>query len=188
MGVIFFVLNAVFATVILVMCLWASIWAIISKNPDTRYQPMRDDRGSFIRSQTNLGTDELDQLGATARGDPRLAVPAHKRMDLVDDDENSSASSTNVPSSAGAVPSFRPRASHEPEMSYRGNRPLSPMDSSTAMLPMGGRPYTSHNETPLAPGVRSQRPGTAPNPAQAAAAHAYRQQNTTSPWQKGVGY
>ena len=102
MGVIFFIVNAVFSLVILLMTIWATAWAVVSKNPDTRYKPMTDDRGSFIKSQTNLATAELDALGATARGDSRLALPMHKRMDLGDDDENSYSSGSNVPSSVGA--------------------------------------------------------------------------------------
>src|ERR1700712_5350351 len=74
MGVIFFILNVVFALVIIILVLWTSISAIVSKNPETRYQPMRDDRGSFIKSQNNLNT-ELDALGATARGDKSRRMP-----------------------------------------------------------------------------------------------------------------
>jgi len=70
MGVIFFVYNAIFACVLLIIVLVASIIAVVAKNPDTRYQPMRDDRGSFIKSQTQLST-ELDALGATARGESK---------------------------------------------------------------------------------------------------------------------
>ena len=87
LGVVFFVINAAFATVLLLMILFASGYAIFSKNPDTRYQPMRDDRGSFIKSQTNL-TTELDALGATARGD--------MRMKLGDDDDSDSYMSGSV--------------------------------------------------------------------------------------------
>lgn len=68
MGVIFFILNAAFALILLIMVLVATMFAIFSKNPDVRYQPMRDDRGSFIKSQSQL-TTELDALGATARGE-----------------------------------------------------------------------------------------------------------------------
>ena len=73
MGVIFFVYNAVFALVLLIMVLASSYFALSSKNPDTRYQPMRDDRGSFIKSNPQL-TTELDALGATARGDGKPAL------------------------------------------------------------------------------------------------------------------
>lgn len=52
--------------------LTASIYALVSKNPDVRYQPMRDDRGSFIKSQSAVAAStELDALGATARGEPK---------------------------------------------------------------------------------------------------------------------
>lgn len=79
MGVLFFLLNVVFALVIILMVLWTSVSAVISKNPETRYQPMRDDRGSFVKSQNDFNT-ELDALGATARGDTGL-----RRMPLDDE-------------------------------------------------------------------------------------------------------
>lgn len=79
MGVLFFLLNVVFALVIILMVVWTSMSAIISKNPETRYQPMRDDRGSFVKSQNDFNT-ELDALGATARGDTGL-----RRMPLDDE-------------------------------------------------------------------------------------------------------
>ncbi|KAA8909279.1 hypothetical protein TRICI_004591 [Trichomonascus ciferrii] len=70
MAVVFFVLNAVFSLVLLIMIIVSCGWAIFSKNPDNRYQPMRDDRESFIRDQNASEkklTTELDALGATAR-------------------------------------------------------------------------------------------------------------------------
>ncbi|CAN6613130.1 flavin carrier protein 2 [Trichomonascus vanleenenianus] len=71
MGVVFFVINAVFSLVLLIMMIVSCVWALFSSNPDTRYQPMRDDRESFIRdanaiSEKKMAT-ELDALGATAR-------------------------------------------------------------------------------------------------------------------------
>lgn len=68
MGVVFFVYNAAFCLVLMILVMIAAVYAVVSKNPDVRYQPMRDDRGSFIKSQTQLNT-ELDALGVTARGD-----------------------------------------------------------------------------------------------------------------------
>jgi hypothetical protein len=83
MGVIFFVLNAAFALILLLIVLVSSGFALFSKNPDTRYQPMRDDRGSFIKSQTASNT-ELDALGATARGEGKSY--SRSRLGLNDDD------------------------------------------------------------------------------------------------------
>ncbi|PYH99892.1 DUF907 domain protein [Aspergillus ellipticus CBS 707.79] len=68
MGVVFFVYNAAFTLILLILVLITSAYAIFSKNPDLRYQPMRDDRGSFVKSQSQLIT-ELDALGSTARGE-----------------------------------------------------------------------------------------------------------------------
>jgi hypothetical protein len=72
MGVVFVLYNAVFILVLIIMVLVSAVYAILSKNPDLRYEPMRDDRGSFIRSQTQLDVNkELDALGATARGEEK---------------------------------------------------------------------------------------------------------------------
>lgn len=69
MGVVFFIINAVFSLVLLLMMLVSCIWAIFSKNPENRYQPMTDDRQSFIpnRKDEKTGDTELDALGASAR-------------------------------------------------------------------------------------------------------------------------
>ncbi len=94
MGVVFVAINLVFTAALLVMVIFSSCYAIFVKNPDTRYQPMRDDRGSFIKSATQLNT-ELDALGAAARGD-MVQTPYHKARDL-DDDEDSYSSSSGRP-------------------------------------------------------------------------------------------
>jgi hypothetical protein len=107
MGVLFFILNAIFALIIIIIVIWASVAAVLSKNPDVRYQPMRDDRGSFIKSQNNLNA-ELDALGATARGDgvrsemsmargsdvEKVGTRRGGRM-LIDDDATFDADTTN---------------------------------------------------------------------------------------------
>jgi hypothetical protein len=143
MGVLFFLVNCIFAVVILVMVLWMSVRAVTSKNPDTRYQPMRDDRGSFIKSQASFGTtQELDALGATARGDH---YAEQKRLDI---EEDSLASSLAVN-----------QISHNPPMSekyqndggYQG-RSESPLDSYSG--PMSSRSAQQH---------RAQN-STSPNP------------------------
>ena len=88
MGVVFFLSNAVFTCVLLILVLVASVYAIASKNPETRYQPMRDDRGSFIKSQTHLNA-ELDALGATARGESKHGYTNSRGARVEDDDESS---------------------------------------------------------------------------------------------------
>lgn len=178
MGVVFFVYNAAFALVLLVLVLIASVYAVVSKNPDTRYQPMRDDRGSFIKSQTQL-TTELDALGATARGD----VKAGHRNDPFDD-------ATSISSGNGATVGQH----HNVDTAYnpaRGQQgPPSPVDPSVPLFPSHGSPQ--RGPPPIYDFGRpaSPRPGNygdAPVGASALATN-YRAQNNASPWKRGAGY
>ncbi|KAI5958845.1 FLC2 [Candida theae] len=74
MAVVYFVLNAVFALFLLIFTIVTCVLAIFRKNPDARYQPMRDDRVSFLpksggKKGAGAGGDddmELMALGATA--------------------------------------------------------------------------------------------------------------------------
>jgi len=68
LGVIWFVVNAIFALVLLVLVIVSCAYALFSKDPETRYQPMRDDRSSFIRNAKESST-ELDALAANVKGD-----------------------------------------------------------------------------------------------------------------------
>ena len=45
---ILFILNAVFALFLLLFTIITCVLALVYKNPDTRYQPMKDDRVSFL--------------------------------------------------------------------------------------------------------------------------------------------
>ena len=53
MAVILFVLNAAFALFLLIFTIVTCALALIHRNPDVRYQPMKDDRVSFIPKMTN---------------------------------------------------------------------------------------------------------------------------------------
>ena len=68
LGVVWFIVNAVFALVLLILVIVSCSYAFFSKDPETRYQPMRDDRSSFIRNAKESST-ELDALAANIRGD-----------------------------------------------------------------------------------------------------------------------
>jgi hypothetical protein len=171
MGILFFIVNVVFATVILLMVIWASVWALVSKNPDTRYQPMRDDRGSFIKSQTNLGTTELDALGATARGDKASSYGSGSQRKAIDDDDDDS--SYNTTQRGSAVTNSQPT-------SYYG----APSPNQHMAPPMFAVPRTAP------PSYQSNSPssGYAPVQYQPSSVHQYREKNNSSPWQRGVGY
>lgn len=191
MGVVFFVYNAAFALVLLLMVLVATCYAIFSKNPDTRYQPMRDDRGSFIKSQTNLNT-ELDALGVTARGD--MAQKGFYGRDLDDDEDSYSSGSGKMGHDAAGAPLPPSTANSNRNLSAR-EAPRSPVDPNMQYLPSDGTPrhgppmYKNDNSSsrpgadmPLMGRQRDQSPYR-PN-----TAGGYRQQNNTSPWQRGAGY
>ena len=77
MAIVYFVLNAVFSLFLLLFTIITCVLALVYKNPDTRYQPMKDDRVSFLPRFDKGGKDplsnkhdsdelELMALGATA--------------------------------------------------------------------------------------------------------------------------
>ena len=191
MGVIFFFMNAIFAFVLVIMVLFATVYAIISKNPDTRYQPMRDDRGSFIKSNTQLNT-ELDALGATARGD--MTQTAYKTRDLDDDEDSYSSNSGRHPHDHSGVPLPPSTANSNKSPVRHGERPGSPIEASAPFLPSDGTPrhgspnHYSDNPRGGYGGYTDNRSwannGNQAQPGQTG----YRQQNSGSPWQRGAGY
>jgi hypothetical protein len=67
LGVIFFILNAIFTLVLLIYLLVGMFYAILSKKPDTKYRPLADDRDSFRWSRAPA-TTELSSLEKIARG------------------------------------------------------------------------------------------------------------------------
>jgi len=163
LGVLFALYNVIFAAVLLVMVLLASGYAIFSKNPDTRYQPMRDDRGSFIKSQTNLNT-ELDALGQTARGNNNMTM----KRDL-DEDTSSFAGSKE-----GYTGQIQPTNGSDRNLGVYGQHdaPASP----------GGQ-YGAHGG--YAPQYGYDRSQTA-SPMNGGGYG--RQQAPGSQWQRGAGY
>ncbi|KAF2848374.1 TRP-domain-containing protein [Plenodomus tracheiphilus IPT5] len=162
MGVIFFIINAAFSLILLLMLLVSSGFALFTKNPDTRYQPMRDDRGSFIKSQTQL-TTELDALGATARGEGKGAHGSRSRIDD-DDDYSSEGQRQSAAEKAGFSEHYQPVAPR------REDNNISPAPPS----------FYEDRRSP-APSYNT-RPGSERNDVQ------YRQANSSSPWQRGAGY
>lgn len=185
MGVVFFVLNAAFSLVLLIMVLVATTYAFIRKNPDTRYQPMQDDRASFIKSQTALNT-ELDALGATARGDTKGGYKHN--LDLDDDNDSWSSDSMRNPANQPLPPSTANSV-----VNYNREPPRSPIDPSLPLFPAaGGRgPPPNYQDQPQmfqasGPGIvnRSNQPSPSPyrdSNQSASNLSAYRSQNTASP-------
>src|SRR5271156_1082677 len=138
MGVLFVLYNVIFAFILLVLVLIASVYAIASKNPDTRYQPMRDDRGSFIKSQSALNT-ELDALGATARGDTKESYG--KERGYGDDDDSFSSDSLNR------------------QQRDASGVPLPPSTANSAYLPNTAERYSARDNQAMFPGDQPSRRG-----------------------------
>ncbi|KAH0542346.1 hypothetical protein FGG08_003283 [Glutinoglossum americanum] len=173
MGVVFFVINAAFALVLLILVLISSIYAIVSKNPDVRYERMQDDRASFIKSQTQLALPtELNALGATARGDkdPRgydemgpLSPGAGSRKQF-------DAGVAHPPVSAN---SMHPPTNREP--------PHSPIDPSEPLV-YGDSSHRGYGES-RDPFLANRSATSSPSPY-----GRYKQSNNPSPWHVGAGY
>ena len=180
MGVVFFVYNAAFSLVLLVLVLIASSYAVLSKNPDVRYQPMRDDRGSFIKSQTQLNT-ELDALGATARGD--MKTQAYQQSPFEDDSVSLSSSGNH----AAGIHNQRPSIS-------QSQTSRSIVDTSVPLIP-GNAPsqrsatpgYDQHGRRAPAQHYETYEPYEDMPVGQSALAPS-RSQNNPSPWKRGAGY
>ncbi|TAQ84701.1 hypothetical protein B7494_g6975 [Chlorociboria aeruginascens] len=137
-GVVFFVINAAFSLVLIILVLIATIYALVRKDPDTRYQPVADDRASFIKSSTQLNT-ELDALGATARGDMKGGYK--HALDLDDDSESLSGDSMRHPANMPLPPS----TANSGSASY-GDPPRSPVNPSVPLFPAGrGAPPSYDN-------------------------------------------
>ncbi|KAL2404944.1 Flavin carrier protein 1 [Exophiala dermatitidis] len=205
MGVIFALYNVIFAVVLLILVLIASIYAIASKNPEVRYQPMRDDRGSFIKSQAAL-TTELDALGATARGDGNNTYAQDKK--IFDDDASYSSESLKPHSELSQRPSSQAQGVYGqqeqaplypaenngrrgPPQSYEQRQMYNQSYTGSGDYGYAGRPTTAPNQQGY---ERSMSPLNA-NYAPPRSAHSgyppqqgFRQQNNSSPWQRGAGY
>lgn len=107
MGIVYFVLNAVFALFLLLFTIITCVLALLYKNPDTRYQPMKDDRVSFLprfdnpknNMNANLkeGDDDLElmALGATAMKGHENARNSQNIFDDDDYDDNSNQFNSN---------------------------------------------------------------------------------------------
>ncbi|AEY97564.1 FAFL120Wp [Eremothecium gossypii FDAG1] len=72
MAWVFFILNAVFSLILLIMILVCIALVVFTRNPDLRFKPARDDRRSFQRKSTinilgKASTAELLALGTTAK-------------------------------------------------------------------------------------------------------------------------
>ncbi|KAJ6257931.1 hypothetical protein Dda_7721 [Drechslerella dactyloides] len=186
MGVVFFVMNAIFALVLLILVLVATVYALISKNPDTRYQPMRDDRASFIKSNPEMvGSTELDALGATARGEHKSST-----RDLDEDDSSANHSRRSGEYAAGVpLPSSQAPSQYAPSH-YAG----STNDENYEKRYHSPTPYQQQSDRPFLHATSPTRPSPSPTrPPQGfgdfpSYGGGYNQNQGNQRWQVGAGY
>ncbi|CCA38194.1 Putative calcium channel [Komagataella phaffii CBS 7435] len=95
-AIVYFVVNAVCALILLIMTIVTCALALVRKNPDTRYQPMKDDRVSFIPRTTDGGPSglnnndtELQALGVAAMSGHRDSG-IYNQLNMVDDESSTS--------------------------------------------------------------------------------------------------
>jgi hypothetical protein len=142
MGVVFFILNAVFSLVLLIMVIVSCVWALFSKNPENRYQPMRDDRESFI---PNNGGDksaatELDALGMSARDGHETTYPINDDEESIIEQAKSRLSSRNDVNSM--LPNERLTRNNGYALNNGSSRTLlNPADSSSNFSVVVGQEY-----------------------------------------------
>jgi len=173
-GVAFFIVNAAFSLVLLIIVLVATIIALFAKNPDTRYQPMRDDRGSFIKSQSQLNT-ELDALGATARGEGKHGYTNKGGARIEDDDDSWSGGSSDRQQQQTA---YQGRGGP-----YMESTPRSPIGSSAAGF---GSDAASGRHAP--PSYTSRGGAASPYDSRGNSFRGQGGAASPSPWQRGAGY
>ncbi|CAK7235833.1 Putative flavin carrier protein 3 [Sporothrix bragantina] len=138
-GVVLWIMNAVFALVLLIMLIVTTTLVFFRKNPDTRYQFMADDRASFMKSQTQLNTTtELDALAATARGDK---AGYKSNLDLDDDNESISSDSLRRRTDPNLAANNLAASGNNNNM-YR-DPPRSPVDPSIPLFPADNRSHAS---------------------------------------------
>jgi len=185
LGVVWFIVNAVFALILLILVIVSCAYAFFSKDPETRYQPMRDDRSSFIRNAKESST-ELDALAASVRGD---GMKEGKDWSSEFRGGRDGAQSPEEqygrfrPMSQGqtqpflaTAPAPAPKFANAPPY---GARPPGAQGGSPTRVPIGGvrgpREYEGYSN---AYGMRSESPVPPPS----------RGNNGGDLWKRGVGY
>ena len=133
---------------------------------------MRDDRGSFIKSQSQLNT-ELDALGATARGESKHGWTNKGGARIEDDDDSWSAGSSDRANQQQQQTAYQGAgAGYADEAASGRHMPPSYQSRDSAATPS---PYPDYSRTGSMTSNNQKR---------------FRQQQTASPspWQRGAGY
>lgn len=141
-AVVYFILNAIFALILLIFTIVTCTMALLHRNPDVQYQQVKDDRAAFMTFENaqNENEDlELSALGATAmQGQDKASyfnTDSEKRevspYALANDDSRAKLEPFDVESNIKETPLQRnetsqsvlnPFDSQEDEISYHSNQ------------------------------------------------------------------
>lgn len=91
MAIVYFVMNAVLALFLLIFTIVTCVLALVYKNPDARYQPMKDDRVSFLPRLGLKGkkeTSDSDDIELVALGASAMKGHEHANTVAYTDDES----------------------------------------------------------------------------------------------------
>lgn len=98
-AVVLFVVNAVFALFLLIFTIVTCTLALLYKNPDTRYQPMKDDRVSFIPRTEAVEKSNKKDTELLALGETVLSGQQPDQLNQLQDSESDSELSSKFPQS-----------------------------------------------------------------------------------------
>jgi hypothetical protein len=126
-AVVFFVLNAVFALFLLIFTIVTCALALIYKNPDTKYQPMKDDRVSFIPRTTGLEKTDKKDTELLALGESVLSGQQPQQLQI---QESASDDDSSLKYPQGSLPRSRANSSQsgnqvQPASAVYGTQQLS---------------------------------------------------------------
>ncbi|KAG5439303.1 hypothetical protein PCK2_000864 [Pneumocystis canis] len=97
-GIVFFLVNCAFALVLLILLIIASIYALVSENPDILHEQMEDDRTEFIKSKTDFLSDaELNVSKQTNDLDSKEKSKVKDPLNLYDGSYSSVNKSNDKP-------------------------------------------------------------------------------------------
>lgn len=141
MGWIFFVLNAGFSFVLLLMILAFTGLVVFSKNPDLRFKPAKDDRASFQRYKNKNGYDdekfevnELKALAEVANGHNEYCeAHLHKNQDSVNERSYSNIGLDQDPFNEDTSSTQTTGSSNEIRHASRGSFPFIKSDGNCAL-------------------------------------------------------
>lgn len=166
MGVLFFIINAAFSLILLIFTLVTCILVLVSKHPDSRYKPAKDDRASFIQDQYQDGSEaagEFTALGDAARADHENSNQAglfeqqdpHRQASSRYSEKNpfsNNNSSTNVNSNNNNNNGLNRNAAanddDDNDDAYNEKLPFANKDYNSSYQNFGnGNPYDGENES-----------------------------------------